>query len=109
MSRRVRFSFKRMGQYREHEAIFGQWGTVTRRRNDPFLLVQSVDPSEHLNFYLTCGDQEGLLPANRIVGELLEKHHFKYEFHSGPGGHNWNQWNSLLQSVFDSLLLHLGV
>jgi len=39
------FSFKRMGQYREHEAIFGQWGTVTRRRNDPFLLVQSVEPS----------------------------------------------------------------
>ncbi len=64
---------------------------------------------EHLNFYLTCGDQEGLLPANRIFGELLEKHHFKYEFHSGPGGHDWNQWNSRLQSVFDSLLLHLGV
>jgi len=38
-------SFKRMAQYREHEAIFGQWGTVTRRRNDPFLRVQSVKPS----------------------------------------------------------------
>lgn len=101
------FSFRRIGQYRGHEAIFGAWGTETRRRNDPFLLVQSVDSERIPYLYLTCGDQEGLLTANRSFAAALEKRHFKYEFHSGPGGHDWNQWNRRLPPLFDSLLLHI--
>lgn len=96
-------SWKRIGQYRRHEAIFGAWGSVTRRASDPYLLAASANPAQVPYFYLTCGNQEGLLPANRKFATLLEQHHFRYEFHSGPGGHDWNQWNGRLQDVFERL------
>jgi len=101
-------SFKRIGQYRGHAAIFGPWGSQTRRDNDPFLLARTADPLEVPFLYLTCGDQEGLLPANRKFAVLLKERHFQYEFHSGPGGHDWNQWNRQLISAFQSLFQHLG-
>jgi putative tributyrin esterase len=54
-------------------------------------------------FFLSCGEQEGLLPANKKFATLLQKHGFKYEFHTGPGGHDWNQWNRRLPDLFQSL------
>jgi putative tributyrin esterase len=102
------FSFKRIGQYRGHAVIFGPWGSQTRRDNDPFVVARTADPSEVPFLYLTCGDQEGLLPANRKFAVLLKERHFEYEFHSGPGGHDWNQWNRRLTNAFQSLFQHLG-
>lgn len=102
------FSWKRIGQYRRHAAIFGPWGSQTRRGNDPFVVARSADPQHMPYFYLTCGDQEGLLPSNRKFIALLAQRHFQYEFHSSPGGHNWNQWDRVLPGVFVSLEEHLG-
>ena len=102
------FSIKRISQYRGHAQIFGAWGSETRRANDPYLLVERVDPLKVPYLYLTCGEQEGLLPANRKFTELLQKHGFKYEFHAGPGGHDWNQWNRQLPELFQALRQHLS-
>jgi putative tributyrin esterase len=101
------FSMKRIGQYRAHAQIFGSWGSATRQANDPYFLAQS-DPANMPYLYLTCGDQEGLLPANRKLASLLQQSGFKYEFHAGPGGHDWNQWNQRLPTLFESLEQHLG-
>jgi putative tributyrin esterase len=102
------FSIKRIQQWRHHASIFGDWGTVTRRNGDPFVLVRSVDPEQMPYLFLTCGEQEGLLPANRNFAGLLEQRHFRYEFHVVPGGHNWNQWDERLPSVFQSLFMHVS-
>ena len=102
------FSVKRIGQWRQHRAIFGAWGGPARRDNDPFVLARSVDPATSPYFYLTCGDAEGLLPSNRSFAHLLDERHFHYEFHVVPGGHNWNQWNARLEDCFRSLLQNLG-
>jgi putative tributyrin esterase len=101
------FSIKRIGQWREHSSIFGPWGSETRRANDPYLLVPSADPAVTPYFYVSCGEQEGLLPANRKLARLFADHHFRFEFHAGPGGHNWNQWNARLPDVFRSLAEHI--
>jgi putative tributyrin esterase len=102
------FSIKRISQYRSHASIFGAWGSGTRHENDPFVLGQKVDPGSVPFIYATCGEQEGLLPASRLFFALLAKRNFRYEFHSGPGGHNWNQWNPRLSDLFASLLTHLN-
>jgi putative tributyrin esterase len=102
------FSIKRIGQYRGHAAIFGPWGSQTRRDNDPFVLARTADVARVPYLYLTCGNQEGLLPSNRQFAALLQERHFQHEFHSGPGGHDWNQWNSRLQGTFESLFVHLN-
>ena len=104
-----RFSFRRMAQYRGHAQIFGAWGSDTRRENNPYVLANSADPASVPYLYLTCGEQEGLLPANQRFAALLKKRGFKYEFHPGPGGHDWNQWNRTLPELFESLREHLNL
>ncbi|SPE45132.1 putative Esterase [Candidatus Sulfotelmatobacter sp. SbA7] len=102
------FSVKRISQWRHHRSVFGPWGSQARRNGDPFVLARSADPATTPYLFLTCGDQEGLLPANRNFAALLENRHFRYEFHVVPGGHNWNQWDGRLSGVFQGLVDHLG-
>jgi S-formylglutathione hydrolase FrmB len=97
------FSWKRVGQYREHAAIFGAWGSQSRKNNDPSVLARSADPAKTPYLFLSCGEQEGLLAANRQFASLLRKHNYQFEFSAGPGGHDWNQWNRRLPALLQSL------
>ena len=100
------FSIKRIGQYREHSAIFGDWGSSSRRDNDPYTLARNADPAKGPYLFLSCGEQEGLLPANKKFAAILHSRGFNYEFHTGPGGHDWNQWNARVPALFESLKVH---
>jgi len=102
------FSIKRIQQWRHHRSIFGPLGSQARRNGDPFVLARSADIARAPYLFLTCGEQEGLLPADRDFAALLEHRHFRYEFHVAPGGHDWNQWDKRLPSMFQSLFEHLG-
>jgi putative tributyrin esterase len=97
------FVFKRFHQSRHYSAIFGPSGSQTRRDNDPFVLARTTNPESAPYFFVTCGEQEGLLPSNREFATLLAQRHFRHEFHTVPGGHDWNQWNAWLPSLFRSL------
>jgi putative tributyrin esterase len=101
------FSIKRLSQWRFHSSIFGPSGSQTRYDNDPYALAGTVDPSRMPYLFLTCGEQEGLLPANRKLAAILGDRGFKYEFHTAPGDHNWLQWNAQLPGVFKSLREHI--
>lgn len=102
------FSIKRMRQYWAHSSLFGPWGSAARRRSDPFLIAQSVAPATAPYLFLSCGAQEGLLPANRAFAVVLARQHLQYEFHVVPGGHDWKQWNRQLPSLFARLLQRVG-
>lgn len=100
------FSIKRIGQYREHSAIFGDWGSQPRRDNDPYTLARNADPARVPYLFLTCGNQEGLLPANKKLAAILQSRGFRYEFYVVPGGHDWSQWNARVSALFESLAAH---
>jgi putative tributyrin esterase len=102
------FTIRRLGQSRHYRAIFGASDSQSRRDNDPFIRVRSANPETAPYFFLTCGEQEGLLPANREFVAFLGAHHFKYEFHTVHGGHDWNQWNAWLPALFKCLNAHVG-
>jgi S-formylglutathione hydrolase FrmB len=97
------FSMKRVSQYRQHRSIFGPWGSPTRSANDPYVLVRMANPATMSYVFLECGQQEGLLPANKRFAATLQRRQFKYEFHAVSGGHDWNQWNRSLPDLFESL------
>jgi S-formylglutathione hydrolase FrmB len=105
--RRV-FTIRRLQQSRHYDSVFGPSGSQTRHDNDPFLLVANANPEAAPYFFLSCGEQEGLLPANREFAGLLARRRFRFELHTVAGGHNWNQWNAWLPSLFRSLSEHLG-
>ena len=101
------FSIKRPLQWRYHRSIFGPWGGRVQQENDPFVLARSADPGRTPYLFLTCGDQEGLLPANRKLAAVLTERHFQSEFHVVRGGHNWTQWNEQLGLCFQKLLQNM--
>ena len=101
------FSVKRLQQSRHYNSIFGPAGSPTRHENDPFLLAREVNPETAPYFFLTCGEQEGLLPSNREFAALLTPRHFHYEFHTVRGGHDWNQWNAWLPKLFQAVSAHI--
>ena len=101
------FSIKRVGQYRQHSSIFGPWGSQSRRASDPFVLIRSADSAQAPYLFLTCGDQEGLLPTNHRFAAMLQARHFSYEFHTVAGGHDWGQWNHNVPALMKSVLDHI--
>jgi S-formylglutathione hydrolase FrmB len=101
------FSIKRPLQWRFHRSIFGPSGSQTRHDNDPFVLARSANPEKTPYLYLACGDQEGLLPANRAFADLLAQRHIPYEFHVVAGGHDWDQWGKSASAMFKILLEHI--
>ncbi len=103
------FSIKRLQQSRHFNSIFGPSGSQKRRDNDPFVLVRDANPEATPYLFLTCGEQEGLLPSNRDFAKLLEARHFRYEFHTVRGGHDWNQWNAWLPTLLRSLAGHMNL
>jgi len=103
------FTWRRLNQSRAYREIFGPDGSDTRRANNPFVLAARADPKNVPYFYLTCGRLEGLLAPNREFAAVLQRRGIGYEFHDVPGGHDWNQWNTQLDSMFRSLESHLSV
>jgi putative tributyrin esterase len=101
------FSIKRLEQWRRHRAIFGPWDGQIQHENDPFVLARSADPAKMPYFFLTCGEQEGLLATNRAFAVLLSQRDFRYEFHTAPGDHNWTQWDQRLPNLFQTLSAHI--
>jgi putative tributyrin esterase len=105
---RRRFSIRRIQQSQALNSIFGTWGSATRRGDDPFLIARSVNPAEAPYLFLTCGDAESLLPPNREFAAILEQQHLQHEFHVAAGGHDWNQWNAQLPTLFQAMLRRIN-
>jgi S-formylglutathione hydrolase FrmB len=103
------FSWKRLSQSRAYREMFGPDGSDSRRNNDPFVLVRTADPAAAPYFYMTCGRQEALVSPNREFAALLARYRISHEFHEVPGGHNWNQWNTNLAGLFESLRANLDL
>ena len=99
-----KFSWRRWGQWSRFQTIFGEWGSETRRAGDPFVLVQSADPSKTPYLYVTAGEQEALLEPNQRFVVRLKARGFAYEFHTKPGGHDWDEWDAQIPGCFGELI-----
>jgi putative tributyrin esterase len=104
---RRRFTWRRLGQSRRFEKLFGPDGSETRRNNDPFFLARKADPKTLPYFYLVCGKQEGLIAPNREFADLLKRSGIAHEFHAVSGGHEWPRWDDDLPGLFAVLRKHL--
>jgi putative tributyrin esterase len=104
-----RFSVRRWGEWSRVRTIFGPVGSNERRLRDPMTLIRSADPAKTPYIYLTVGESEPLLDPDRRFADQLKHLHFNSEFHTMPGGHDWNEWNMQLSGCFESLLRHVNI
>lgn len=58
--------------------------------------------------YLCCGLDDGLLPANRDYANYLKENGVDYTYEEGPGGHEWNFWDTYIKKILDWLPLEDG-
>ena len=101
------FSAKRWSQSMRFRTTFGPSGSETRLHSDPFVLVKSADPAHTPYLYITAGEQEPLLPPIRQFATLLKLRDYAYEFHTKPGGHDCNEWDTQIPGCFESLIAHI--
>jgi len=99
-----RFTWRRWGQSMRFRRIFGPDGSASRRAEDPFLLVKAADPAITPYLYITAGNREPLLDSIERFGRLLARRGFASEFHTSPGGHDWNEWNAQIPGCFAALI-----
>jgi len=102
-----RFDVRRWGQSIRFRTTFGPSGSETRLQSDPFILIKSASPAQTPYLYITAGEQEPLLPPIRRFVALLKQRNFAYEFHTKPGGHDWNEWDTQIAGCFEILTLHI--
>jgi S-formylglutathione hydrolase FrmB len=101
------FSASRWWQSMRFRTTFGPAGSETRMHSDPFILVNSADPVQTPYLYITAGEQEPLLPPIRRFVTILKLRSYAYEFHTKPGGHDWNEWDTQIPGCFESLIAHI--
>ena len=101
------FDARRWSQSMRFRTTFGPSGSETRLHSDPFILVKSADPAHTPYLYITAGEQEPLLlPIRRFV-TLLKLRNYANEFHTKPGGHDWNEWDTQIPGCFESVIAHV--
>lgn len=103
-----RFTPRRWGEWWRVRNIFGPWGSEERLNRDPMTLIKTADPTKTPYIYLTAGQSEPLLGADRAFAARLGSRHFQYEFHTEPGGHDWGEWNRQIPGCFESVMMHLS-
>ena len=80
-------------------------GVDTRGTRDDFywLASQVVSKADCPRFYMCCGTEDFVYPANCEFRKHLDSIGFKYDYHETPGDHNWMYWNDEIQRVFEWL------
>ena len=84
------------------QPVFGSSGSETRRTNDLFELVRSMNASRVAGlpyFYLDCGTDDFTANSNQKFAELLRQKKILHEYRQLPGNHNWAYWDQQVQEV----------
>lgn len=93
------------------EDCFGDLDLVaTSDKNPKWLVKKLVEENVSLpKIYMACGEEDFLLNENRDFKNYLETIGVDVFYEEGPGGHDWDYWNTYIKKVLDWLPLeHSG-
>lgn len=84
---------------------FGDLDTLTRSDKHPLWLVDRLLEAgkEIPALYMACGESDSLLSNNRRFVEALNQRKVPVNFQTGPGGHDWDFWDTYIQKALDWL------
>lgn len=88
------------------EGLFGDLEKAAVSDKNPAWLANNLAGKEDLpNIYIACGTEDYLLPHSRNFRDLLVKNGFSVTYEEGPGGHDWDFWDTYIKKALDWLPL----
>lgn len=71
------------------ERITDHW-----KENSPYFITDSsiISMAQTQNWYIDCGLNDFLYPANEKFHQWLRENNIPHEYHVRPGEHNWSYW-----------------
>ncbi|GCF93149.1 tributyrin esterase [Enterococcus florum] len=85
------------------EGIFGPIGEIKGSKNDPLVMLEELVKSSQPKprFFLACGTEDFLYPANQYVAKKMQAVLPAVTFEEGPGEHNWVFWDQWIQRALE--------
>ena len=88
------------------EGLFGDLEKAVNSDKNPIWLANKLSGKKNLpNIYIACGTEDELLPHSRNFRDLLIKNGFPVTYEEGPGGHEWDFWDTYIKKALDWLPL----
>lgn len=91
----------------EFPRIFG--GSPKGGPEDPFAIVERIDPGCLPALRIDCGTDDLLLQQNREFHEHLENLHINHEYQEFPGSHEWGYWDKHVREAVAFHSRNLGL
>jgi putative tributyrin esterase len=89
----------------EWRATFGDAGHAVSAGDELFALAAAVDADRSPALYQWCGTEDDLLAENRRFAEHARSAGLPILSEEGPGGHEWEAWDRMIQRVLEWLPL----
>ncbi len=89
------------------QAVYGDLSKVVGSDKDPSWLAEQLAASgkELPQVYMACGTEDFLYAANQETLKRLKACGFDVTYEEGPGGHEWDFWDTYIKHVVDWLPL----
>ena len=82
------------------EETFGNLEQVLTSDKNPAWLVKHLSGKKNLpKVYIACGTEDSLLPHSRGFRDLLIANGFDVTYEEGPGGHEWDFWDTYIKKA----------
>jgi putative tributyrin esterase len=83
-------------------AAFGPPNSFARQANDLHQIARNLTAANIASLpylYFDCGLEDGFLPTNRELAEILLAKKIPHQYRQLPGGHNWGYWDTQVREV----------
>lgn len=99
--------FALVSKMKAFETVFGDVSNIPNSNNDLFYLLKQVKNSEvsQPKLFQACGTEDFLYEDNVKFRDYAVGIDKTYTFEEGPGGHEWEYWDTNIKRVLDWLPL----
>lgn len=98
VSRRMNMEFE--------EGLFGDLEEASASDKNPIWLAKQLAGKPNLpDVYIACGKEDHLITHSRNFRDLLVDCGFSVTYEEGPGGHEWDFWDTYIKKAIDWLPL----
>ena len=88
------------------EGLFGDVEKAKESDKNPIWLTKQLAGKKDLpKIYICCGTEDPLLPCSRGYRDLLKACGIACTYEEGPGGHDWDFWDTYIKKVIEWLPL----